>query len=106
MRWTLGATAQRRHLLDMMSTSLSPTSLHATVLEPLAGLLVHLKNLGFIFAAVQGRWDRSPHQAPGTTPRSARSWDNPGQRMQAEPTREPGRYDWELEASVGNTLQL
>jgi len=29
-------------------------SLHATVLEPLAGLLVHLKNLGFIFAAVQG----------------------------------------------------
>jgi len=35
MRWTLGATAQRRHLLDMMSTSLSPTSLHGTVLEPL-----------------------------------------------------------------------
>ncbi len=35
MRWTLGATAQRRHLLDMMLTSLSPTSLHATVLEPL-----------------------------------------------------------------------
>ena len=38
MRWTLGATAQRRHRLDMMSTSLSPPSLRATVGEPL-GLL-------------------------------------------------------------------
>jgi hypothetical protein len=35
---SLGATAQRRHGLDMMPTSLSPLSLRATVREPL-GLL-------------------------------------------------------------------
>jgi hypothetical protein len=31
MRWTLGTTAQRRHRLDMTTTSLPPLSLHATV---------------------------------------------------------------------------
>jgi hypothetical protein len=35
MRWTLGATAQYRHRLDMMTTSISPLSLRATVREPL-----------------------------------------------------------------------
>jgi hypothetical protein len=29
MRWTLGATARRRHHLDMPTTLLSPGSLHA-----------------------------------------------------------------------------
>jgi hypothetical protein len=38
MRWTLGATAQRRHRLDVMTTRLSTLSLLATVREPL-GLL-------------------------------------------------------------------
>ena len=36
--WTLGATAQRRHRLDVMTTRLSTLSLRATVREPL-GLL-------------------------------------------------------------------
>ena len=31
---TLGATVRRRHQLDMMTLSLSPLSLHATVREP------------------------------------------------------------------------
>ena len=41
MRWMLGATVQRRHRLDMMTTSLLPPSLHATVREPL-GLVAEI----------------------------------------------------------------
>jgi len=41
IRWTLGATAQRRRRLDMTTTRLSPLSLRATLREP-PGLLTFL----------------------------------------------------------------
>ena len=46
MRWTLDATAQRRHRLDMTTTSLSPLSLHATVREPLGLVTVSIVSTG------------------------------------------------------------